>query len=169
MVTFQITLSAAVTYHWWRCRRPGLSEVTLSPSGCPHTHLDYPSDPPDLLQRSYTHKQYKTVKLQNIQIIYIKNIRSKETFELVSVCVCIDMLVCACVLEGQSLATEVCGCAGIEDGATRLGGVVAQSDVSSAAQDVALSAWTPLWMNRQKHTNTHTHTHTHTHTKSSLT
>lgn len=60
------------------------------------------------------------------------------------------------VLEGQRLATEVRGCVGVKDGAARLGGVVTQSDVPPAAQDVALSARTPLCMMRP-HTQTHTH------------
>lgn len=55
-----------------------------------------------------------------------------------------------CVLEGQSLAAEVGGCVGVEDGAARLGGVVAQGDVSPAAQDVALGARTPLWTMRKR-------------------
>lgn len=63
------------------------------------------------------------------------------------------------VLEGQRLATEVRGCVGVKDGAARLGGVVTQSDVPPAAQDVALSARTPLCMMRR-----HTHKHTHTST-----
>ena len=75
----------------------------------------------------------------------------------------VSVTVCWCVfvLEGQRLATEVRGCVGIKDGAARLGGVVTQSDVPPAAQDVALSARTPLCMMRP-HTHTQTHTHTHT-------
>lgn len=48
------------------------------------------------------------------------------------------------ILEGQCLATVVGGCAGVEDGTAGLGRVTAQGDVSPAAQNVALSAWTPL-------------------------
>lgn len=42
------------------------------------------------------------------------------------------------VLERERLATEVGGRFGVEDRAARLGGVIAQSDVLPAAQDVAL-------------------------------
>ena len=57
-----------------------------------------------------------------------------------------------CVLEGQGLTTEVGGCVGVEDLAAGLGGVVAQSDVSPAAQNIALSARTPLCYNDTSHT-----------------
>lgn len=47
-------------YHLWKCRRPGLSEVTLPPSDCPRTHPNCPSDPSDLLRRSYKTRQTLT-------------------------------------------------------------------------------------------------------------
>ena len=74
-----------------------------------------------------------------------------DVFLCVCVCVCVSACTTACsqmdmhLLEGQCLATEVGGCIGVEDGAARLGGVVAQGNVSPAAQDVALGARTPLW------------------------
>ena len=51
---------------------------------------------------------------------------------------------CMFLLEGERLAAEVCGSVGVEDGVARLRGVAAQGDVLPAAQDVALSARTPL-------------------------
>lgn len=55
------------------------------------------------------------------------------------------------VLESQCLATVVCRSFGVKNLAFRLGGVMAQGNVSPAAQDVALSTWAPLY---------HDHTHT---------
>lgn len=112
-------------YHWWKCRRPGLSEVTLPPSPCSHTHPGCPSDPSDLLQRSCKKRH---LLWQPPTCVY-------------HMCVCVVHLY---ILKGQCLATEVGGCLGVEDGAAWLRGFTAQSDVSPAAQDVALSAWTPL-------------------------